>query len=106
MIIYLDEAYERWRQEGRLKSTKDLVQCVVEGAVQRVRPKVMTVATTTFGLLPIMFSVGPGADTMKRIAAPMIGGLVTSAILTLLYIPVFYFMWKRYVMSREARDID
>lgn len=103
MIIYLDEAYERWRREGRLNSPKDLVECVVEGAVQRVRPKMMTVMTMMMGLLPIMWGTGAGADTMKRIAAPMIGGLLTSAVLTLLDIPVFYFMWKYSTLRRELR---
>jgi Cu(I)/Ag(I) efflux system membrane protein CusA/SilA len=102
MIIYLDEAYDRWRREGRLKSVKDLTECVVEGAVQRVRPKMMTVMTMMMGLLPIMWSTGAGADTMKRIAAPMIGGLLTSAVLTLLDIPVFYYMWKYATMRKET----
>jgi Cu(I)/Ag(I) efflux system membrane protein CusA/SilA len=105
MIIYLDEAYERWKREGRLRSIKDVAECVVEGAVQRVRPKMMTVMTMMIGLLPIMWSAGSGADTMKRIAAPMIGGLLTSAVLTLLDIPVFYFMWKSATLAREARAL-
>ncbi|GAG51956.1 unnamed protein product, partial [marine sediment metagenome] len=99
MIVYLDEAYERWKREGRLKTARDLYAAVMEGAVQRVRPKIMTVATTTLALLPIMWKTGSGADVMKRIAAPMIGGLVTSTILTLAVIPAVYAAWK-------SRSID
>lgn len=94
MIIYLDEAYNRWKSEGRLRSGDDLRESITEGAVQRVRPKMMTVMSTTMGLLPLMWSLGTGADVMKRIAAPMIGGLVTSTILTLIIIPAVYFIWK------------
>jgi Cu(I)/Ag(I) efflux system membrane protein CusA/SilA len=94
MIIYLDEAYNRWKSEGKLRSGDDLRQLITEGAVQRVRPKMMTVMSTTLGLLPLMWSVGTGADVMKRIAAPMVGGLVTSTILTLIIIPAVYFIWK------------
>jgi Cu(I)/Ag(I) efflux system membrane protein CusA/SilA len=71
----------------------------MEGAVQRVRPKMMTVAAIMGGLLPIMWTTGTGADVMKRIAAPMIGGMVSSTILTLIVIPVLYFIWKRRIMS-------
>ena len=99
MIIYLDEALEIWRREGKLKTVKDLYDAVMYGAVQRVRPKLMTVASTIMGLLPIMWSTGTGADVMKRIAAPMIGGMVTSTILTLLVIPTIYFIWKRFTLK-------
>ena len=71
----------------------------MEGAVQRVRPKMMTVAAIMGGLLPIMWTTGTGADVMKRIAAPMIGGMVSSTILTLIVIPVLYFIWKRRTMN-------
>jgi len=94
MIIYLDEAYERRLRDNILKSPEDLHEAVTEGAVQRVRPKMMTVMTTLLGLLPIMWSTGTGADAMRRIAAPMIGGLVTSTFLTLVIIPVIYTLWK------------
>jgi Cu(I)/Ag(I) efflux system membrane protein CusA/SilA len=94
MIVYLDEVYERKRQEGSITSQKDLYEAVIEGAVQRVRPKMMTVAAIIAGLLPIMWSHGAGADVMKRIAAPMIGGMVTSTILTLVVIPAIYTLWR------------
>jgi len=94
MLLYLDLAYERARREGRLRSLNDLREVIVEGAVKRVRPKFMTVATMFLGLLPIMWSVGAGADVMKRIAAPMIGGILTSFILELLVYPAVYEVWK------------
>ncbi len=94
MIVYLDEYYERYRDEGRMNSLVDLKKAVIGGAVQRVRPKMMTVGTTILGLLPIMWSAGTGADVMKRIAAPMVGGLITSTILTLVVIPAIYAIWR------------
>jgi copper/silver efflux system protein len=102
MIIFLDEAYERWQREGRLRSMADLRQAIIEGAVQRVRPKMMTASAILIGLLPIMWSHGAGADVMKRIAAPMIGGMVSSTLLTLLVIPALYALWRgRHFQSRE-----
>jgi len=83
MIIFLDEAYERWHREGRLHFMADLHLAIIEGAVQRVRPKVMTASAILIGLLPIMWSHGSGADVMKRIAAPMIGGMVSSTLFPL-----------------------
>ena len=103
MLVYLDEAYERRVREGRMASAQDLREAILEGAVQRVRPKMMTVAAIMGGLLPIMWTTGTGADVMKRIAAPMIGGMVSSTILTLLVIPVLYAMWRwREVKRRQA----
>jgi Cu(I)/Ag(I) efflux system membrane protein CusA/SilA len=99
MLVYLDEAYERRVREGRMTTTQDLREAIMEGAVQRVRPKMMTVAAIMGGLLPIMWTTGTGADVMKRIAAPMIGGMVSSTILTLIVIPVLYFIWKRRIIS-------
>ena len=75
----------------------------MEGAVERVRPKLMTVATTFLGLLPVMWGTESGSEVMKRIAAPMVGGLVSSTILTLVIIPVIYDIWKRLVLYRRAR---
>ena len=94
MIVYLDEVYERRVREGSMASVKDLSEAIIEGAVQRVRPKMMTVMAIIAGLLPIMWSHGAGADVMKRIAAPMIGGMVTSTILTLAVIPAIYAIWR------------
>ncbi len=106
MLVYLDEAYERRVREGRMQSRQDLREAIVEGAVQRVRPKMMTVAAIMGGLLPIMWTTGTGADVMKRIAAPMIGGMVSSTILTLLVIPVLYALWRQRTLSRRPSDHD
>ncbi len=95
MLVYLDQAFARWKEEGRIKTVADLKAIVIEGAVDRVRPKLMTVMTTTIGLLPIMFGTETGTRIMKRIAAPMVGGMVSSTILTLVIIPAIYFLWKR-----------
>ncbi|MBN1595196.1 efflux RND transporter permease subunit [candidate division FCPU426 bacterium] len=102
MLVYLNESYNRYKQAGRLKTKADLLQAVIEGSVMRVRPKVMTVATTLIGLLPLMWSTGTGADVTKRIAAPMVGGLITSTILTLVIIPVVFNQWKARKLSFSA----
>jgi Cu(I)/Ag(I) efflux system membrane protein CusA/SilA len=94
MLLYLDVAYARWKAEGRMKTLDNLEGAVMEGAVQRVRPKMMTVLAILLGLLPIMWSSGAGSDVMKRIAAPMVGGIVTSSILELLIYPAIYVLWK------------
>ncbi|GAB4298409.1 MAG: hypothetical protein Kow0090_13850 [Myxococcota bacterium] len=103
MLVYLDETYARWGREGRLKTLGDLKEVVIEGAVMRVRPKLMTVITDAIAFLPIMLGSGAGTKTMKRIAAPIVGGTVTSTILTLLIIPAIFFLWKRIEMSLEKR---
>lgn len=94
MLVYLDEVYERHHQAGQIQSRQDLKDAIIEGAVQRVRPKIMTVSAIIAGLLPIMWSHGTGSQVMQRIAAPMIGGMVSSTILTLLVIPVLFMMVK------------
>ncbi|MFA4906258.1 MAG: CusA/CzcA family heavy metal efflux RND transporter [Candidatus Margulisiibacteriota bacterium] len=94
MIVYLDEAYNRWKAEGRMKNMSDLYGAVMEGAVLRLRPKLMTVLANILGLLPVMIAAGTGSDTMKRIAAPLIGGLTTSMLLTLIVLPAIYTIWK------------
>jgi Cu(I)/Ag(I) efflux system membrane protein CusA/SilA len=94
MLTYLDLAYDDAKRYGRLSTRVDLQNAIREGAVQRLRPKFMTVATMVIGLLPIMWSVGTGADLMKHIAAPMIGGIATSFLLELLVYPIIYEMWK------------
>jgi Cu(I)/Ag(I) efflux system membrane protein CusA/SilA len=96
MLVYLDESYSRWKREGKLRTIADLNDIIVEGAVMRVRPKLMTVATTVIALLPIMFITETGSRVMKRIAAPMVGGLFSSTILTLVIIPAIYLLWKRW----------
>jgi Cu(I)/Ag(I) efflux system membrane protein CusA/SilA len=94
MLLYLDLAYEKSKKEGRMRNLADLQAAVHYGAVQRLRPKFMTVATTFLGLVPIMWATGAGADVMKRIAAPMVGGIFTSFLLELLVYPVVYLLWK------------
>jgi Cu(I)/Ag(I) efflux system membrane protein CusA/SilA len=93
MILFLDLSYNKWESEGRIKTSEDLRDAIMEGAVKRLRPLLMTVCTN-LGLLPIMFSHGAGADVMKRIAAPVIGGLFTSIILVMLIFPAIYMLWK------------
>ncbi|MDI3467416.1 MAG: Copper/silver efflux RND transporter, transmembrane protein CusA [Nitrospira sp.] len=105
MLVYLDEAYERRVREGLMTTVHDLREAIMEGAVQRVRPKMMTVAAITGGLLPIMWTTGTGADVMKRIAAPMVGGMVSSTILTLLVIPVLYALWRDRSIWKEERRL-
>ena len=102
MIVYLDDVYDRRVREDSMSSRQDLYDAIVEGAVMRVRPKMMTVTAIIAGLLPIMWSSGAGADLMKRIAAPMVGGMVTSTILTLIVIPVIYEMWRGWPMRRAG----
>jgi len=94
MLLYLDLSYEEAKQQGRLRSAEELREAVVHGAVKRVRPKLMTVATMFVGLLPILWSTGTGSDVMKRIAAPMVGGIATSFLLELLVYPAIYELWK------------
>jgi copper/silver efflux system protein len=94
MLLFLDLSHDEARAGGRLRTRGDLVEAIVHGAVKRVRPKAMTVAAAFMGLLPIMWSTGTGADVMKRIAAPMVGGLVTSFLLELLVYPAVYLLWK------------
>jgi Cu(I)/Ag(I) efflux system membrane protein CusA/SilA len=95
MLVYLDGAYERFAHEGRMKGIADLKSAIMEGAADRVRPKLMTASTTMIALLPIMFGTGTGTRIMKRIAAPMVGGLVSSVLLTLIVLPAIYLLWKR-----------
>ncbi|MEZ5352899.1 MAG: efflux RND transporter permease subunit [Bryobacteraceae bacterium] len=94
MLLYLDQAYEHFRQRGLLNTRNDLADAVYEGAVKRVRPKIMTISVIIAGLLPILWSHGTGADVMKRIAAPMVGGVVTSGIMELLLYPVIFYLWR------------
>jgi copper/silver efflux system protein len=100
MLLYLDQAYDKWRKEGRMRTVADLREAITEGAVKRIRPKMMTVMAILFGLLPIMWSHGAGADVMKRIAAPMIGGVVSSFILELMVYPAIYEVWRGWQLRR------
>jgi copper/silver efflux system protein len=94
MLLYLDLAYEQAKKEGRLGSLAELRTAILDGAAKRIRPKFMTAATMFLGLLPIMWSIGTGSDVMKRIAAPMIGGIFTSFLLELIVYPAIYEIWK------------
>jgi Cu(I)/Ag(I) efflux system membrane protein CusA/SilA len=100
MEVYLQESYERYKREGRMRSVEDLKAAITEGAVERVRPKLMTVATDLIGLMPVMFDTGTGSEVMKRIAAPMVGGLITSTLHVLILIPAIYFFMKRAALKR------
>ena len=100
MLLYLDLAYEQWKNEGKMNTINDLKDAIMHGAVKRIRPKIMTVSVILAGLIPIMFSHGTGADVMKRIAAPMVGGVITSTILELIIYPSIYLIWR----ERAFRD--
>ncbi|HEY4104292.1 MAG TPA: CusA/CzcA family heavy metal efflux RND transporter [Polyangiaceae bacterium] len=101
MLLYLTLAYARRQRAGKLNGESDLRETIVEGAAKRLRPKLMTVATMTIGLVPILWSEGTGADVMKRIAAPMIGGLVTSFLLELTVYPAIFAIWKSRNLNRK-----
>lgn len=104
MLVFLDLAYEDAKKKGILKTEDDLKSSIIHGAVKRVRPKLMTVLTSIIGLMPIMWSTGTGADMMKRIAAPMVGGLTTSFLMELMVYPAIYLLWKRKEVSSEGRS--
>jgi Cu(I)/Ag(I) efflux system membrane protein CusA/SilA len=104
MLLYLDLAYDKWKNEGRMKTDEDLKEAIMYGAVKRIRPKLMTVSVILAGLIPIMFSHGAGSDVMKRIAAPMVGGVITSEILELTIYPAIYLLWKRRKFKRKAME--
>jgi Cu(I)/Ag(I) efflux system membrane protein CusA/SilA len=101
MLLYLDLAYEKWIKEGKLKNTVDLRDAIMYGAVKRIRPKIMTASVILAGLIPIMFSHGTGADVMKRIAAPMVGGVITSTILELIIYPAIYMIWRGRGLAKD-----
>ena len=102
MLLYLDLAWERWTKQGRMVTFADLAEAVEHGAVQRIRPKAMTVATTFIALLPILWATGIGSDVMRRIAAPMVGGIVTSFVAELVVYPALYFVWRSVGLRRTA----
>jgi Cu(I)/Ag(I) efflux system membrane protein CusA/SilA len=101
MLLYLDLAYDKWKKEGLLKTQNDLHDAVMFGAVKRIRPKIMTVSVILAGLIPIMFSHGAGADVMKRIAAPMVGGVISSTLLELVIYPAIYMIWRGRSLRKE-----
>ena len=106
MLLYLDQSYERAKQDGRMRNLVDLQLAVEDGAVKRIRPKMMTVMAILLGLLPIMWSSGAGADVMKRIATPMVGGVTTSFVLELLIYPVIFMVWKSWRFKHPDNTVS
>jgi Cu(I)/Ag(I) efflux system membrane protein CusA/SilA len=106
MLVYLEEAYHRYHREGKLKDLFSLHSAIIEGAVERVRPKLMTVTTTMIGLLPLLIGHGTGSEVMKRMASPMVGGLVSSTILTLIIIPALYAIIRGWSLKTRKEDND
>jgi Cu(I)/Ag(I) efflux system membrane protein CusA/SilA len=104
MLIYLDHAWSAQQKAGQV-SLQGLYEAVLEGAVERVRPKMMTVTAIIAGLLPVLWGSGAGSSVMRRIAAPMIGGMVSSTVLTLIVIPAVYSLWKQWELRREAASV-
>ena len=103
MLLYLDNSFERFQKEGRMRDPNDLWFAIHDGAVKRIRPKTMTVVTTFSGLVPLMWASGAGADTMRRLAAPMLGGLATSFIMELLIYPVLFYSAKLIALRRTFK---
>jgi Cu(I)/Ag(I) efflux system membrane protein CusA/SilA len=103
MVVYIDEAFHRRVREGRLRTRDDIIAAHAEGTVQRLRPKVMTITTMAAGLLPLLWADGAGSEVIRRVAAPMLGGLLTSAFLTLEVLPVLYTMWRHAQLRRAQR---
>jgi Cu(I)/Ag(I) efflux system membrane protein CusA/SilA len=106
MLLFLDLAYEDAKRSGRLRSRAELDEAIVHGAVKRLRPKMMTVTSAMIGLMPIMWSMGAGADMMKRVAAPMVGGLATSFLLELVVYPAIYLLWRWHTEVRHAERAE
>jgi Cu(I)/Ag(I) efflux system membrane protein CusA/SilA len=106
MLLYLDLAYEQAKRDGRLNNLPELRQAIFAGAIKRIRPKFMTAATMFLGLVPIMWSAGTGSDVMKRIAAPMIGGIFTSFLLELVVYPAVYEVWKWHFEMKKKSAVD
>jgi Cu(I)/Ag(I) efflux system membrane protein CusA/SilA len=104
MVVYIDEAFYRRVREGRLRSRADIVEAHAEGTVRRLRPKIMTVTTMAASLLPLLWADGAGAEIVRRVAAPMLGGLATSAVLTLEVLPVVYTIWRHRQLVRAQRE--
>ncbi|MEI6493297.1 MAG: efflux RND transporter permease subunit, partial [Verrucomicrobiota bacterium] len=106
MLLYLDLAYEDWKKRGLMRNVDDLRDAIYHGAVKRVRPKAMTACVIIAGLMPILWSHGAGADVMKRIATPMVGGVITSTLMELLVYPAIFFIWRSRAISLRERTSD
>jgi copper/silver efflux system protein len=102
MLLFLDKAIESFREAGKLTSPHMLREAIIQGAVLRLRPKMMTVSVIVAGLLPVMVGLDIGSDVMKRIAAPLIGGMVTAPILSLIIIPVVYLWWQEKLLKIQS----
>ena len=102
MVVYLHEALDRHKQAGHLLNESDAEAAVIEGAVQRLRPKLMTVTAVLASLVPILWATGIGSDVMKPIAAPIVGGMITSTIHVLILVPIFFFMMKKRTISKTT----
>jgi Cu(I)/Ag(I) efflux system membrane protein CusA/SilA len=103
MLLYLDLAYEEWKQKGLMRNPGDLHDAIYFGAVKRLRPKIMTASVIIAGLAPILWSHGTGADVMKRIAAPMVGGVITSTISVLVVYPAIYYLWRSRALKANGK---
>jgi Cu(I)/Ag(I) efflux system membrane protein CusA/SilA len=101
MMLYLDIAWRRYQAEGRLNTRTDLTEAIMEGAAQRLRPKLMTGMALFVGLVPILFSTGTGADVMKRIAAPMVGGIISALLMVLVVFPAVFAIWKGWRVGHQ-----
>ena len=104
MLLYLDIAFDKMVAEGRMLTFADLKEAIHEGAVRRVRPKMMTAFAILAGLIPIMWSTGAGADVMKRIVAPMVGGVITSVLMEFAIYPVIYYLWRKKEFNKEIAE--
>jgi Cu(I)/Ag(I) efflux system membrane protein CusA/SilA len=104
MLLYLELAYAEWKQKGQMRNAGDLQEAIFHGAVKRLRPKIMTACVIIAGLAPILWSHGTGADVMKRIAAPMVGGIITSTIMELILYPAIYYLWRSRALKVEGAD--
>jgi Cu(I)/Ag(I) efflux system membrane protein CusA/SilA len=103
MVVYIDAAFYRRLREGRIENRDDIVEAHAEGTIRRLRPKIMTITTMAAALLPLLWAEGAGSEIMRRVAAPMIGGLATSAFLTLEVLPVLYTIWRTRQLRKAQR---
>jgi Cu(I)/Ag(I) efflux system membrane protein CusA/SilA len=103
MLLYLDSEFERAKERGALRTVADLKAAIHEGAVKRIRPKTMTVATDMIGLLPLLWATGTGADVTRRLVAPLVGGIAVSFLMELLVYPVIFLLWKRWQLRGQLQ---
>ncbi len=106
MLLYLDSTFNRFKSQGRMRHKVDLMTAIHEGAVKRIRPKTMTVATDMIGLLPLLWATGTGADVTRRLVAPLIGGITVSFVMELLVYPVIFYLYKRWELRGEWAVAD